>query len=161
MSNVKMLIDAMKENLEQAAFLIYKENSDQLVHAKILDSLVKLSNLEALMMSNTNDETADEIKKVSRRLQLWAKRPHQINAIILNNFLKIKRSGISVITETMLKNSIDENSNFDSNFAQMKIISQKNHGKIFEVKGEIVTIWSPVKNAVDEYETLVFGITKT
>ena len=50
---------------------------------------------------------------------------------------------------------------FESNFAQMKIIAEKNHGKIFEQYGENISLWSPVTDAVREYENVVFGSKQT
>ena len=42
---------------------------------------------------------------------------------------------------------------FKSNFAQMKNFGEKNHGKVFELNGQIVTLWNPVKdNVIFEYK---------
>ncbi|MBM95272.1 MAG: hypothetical protein CMI09_05430 [Oceanospirillaceae bacterium] len=99
----------------------------------------------------------NEVEKVNRRLRLWAKRQNQINSRILNAFLKLKRSGLTVITESDLRGEFLEEKSFDSNFLQMKIIAEKNHGKVFDQYGEIISIWRPVADGVNEYESIVFG----
>jgi hypothetical protein len=39
----------------------------------------------------------------------------------------------------------------------MKAIAERNHGKVFEVTGQFVDVWEPVKEFVKEYERTVFG----
>ncbi len=46
---------------------------------------------------------------------------------------------------------------FYRNFPQMKTISPKNHGKVFDVQHGIVKIWEPVCHIVQEYENTVFS----
>ena len=38
----------------------------------------------------------------------------------------------------------------------MKIIAEKNHGKVFEQFGGNITLWKPVVTGVREYEKTVF-----
>ncbi len=141
--------------------MVRKGDSEKKAHSEIVQSLIMLAELkDALLkpiMPDTHEKTAvQEVKKVGRRLKLWAKRPSQINTKILNAFLKLKRSGVTVITENDLKNELPEESFFDSNFAQMKIIAEKNHGKIFEHYGDNIHIWEPVASDIREYEKVVF-----
>jgi len=63
-----------------------------------------------------------------------------------------------LITESDTDNHLGENSWFSTNFDQMKSISDKNHGKIFEVNGQHVTVWPPVETAVREYEELLKNV---
>ncbi len=105
---------------------------------------------------NEDNIINNEVKKVTRRLKLWAKRPNQINTKILIAYLKLKRAGQKNITENSINKELNLNSNFESNFAQMKIISEKNHGKIFELYGDKVSIWEPVLNAVNAFEHEIF-----
>ena len=37
-------------------------------------------------------------------------------------------------------------------FARMKNISDKNHGKVFDVIADVVSIWKPVASAVNEFD---------
>lgn len=44
---------------------------------------------------------------------------------------------------------------FISNFNQMKIISYKNHGKVFTEENGIITLWHPVADyIVNEYKKI-------
>ena len=153
-------LSKLKKKLESAAFLVSKTGAEKEAYSKIIQCLVLLSELEPsdeninTMTSTKND--SDEINKVSRRLKLWAKRPNQINSKILNAFLKLERSGIPVITENTLKNELLEEKSFESNFAQMKIIAEKNHGKVFDQYGENIVLWPPITSNIREYEKVVF-----
>ncbi len=153
-------LSELKKKLESAAFLVSKTGSEKEAHSKIIQCLVLLSELKPnheipdTMTSTKNN--SDEINKVGRRLKLWAKRPNQINSKILNAFLKLERSGISIITENNLKNELLEEKSFASNFAQMKIIAEKNHGKVFDQYGENIVLWPPVISDIREYEKVVF-----
>ena len=161
MKNFSSKLSQLKQKLESAAFLVSKEGAAKEAHTEIVQSLVILSEIASVDFNqNTsvslNESDTQEINKVSRRLKLWAKRPTQINSKILNAFLKLERSGVSVITENDLKNELPEEGSFESNFAQMKIIAEKNHGKVFEQYGEKIVLWSPVVSNIREYEKVVF-----
>ena len=43
-------------------------------------------------------------------------------------------------------------STFESNFNQMKIIAERNHGKIFEETNGYIEIWEHVRLLVSKYE---------
>jgi hypothetical protein len=100
--------------------------------------------------------TVNEVNRVAGRLTLWANNTHQINARILNAYLALKRSGASLITVGMLQAKYGE-ANFNTNFVQMRNIAANNHGKIFELNGELVEIWQPVRHLVDEYERAILS----
>ena len=57
--------------------------------------------------------------------------------------------------EADIKDKLGQNTWFSSNFAQMKSISDKNHGKVFHQIGKIIEIWEPVAQAVNAYESNV------
>jgi len=156
MSNLKLL--QLKENLELTAFLVSKEGSEKEAHSKIIQCLILISELEESMSKETNSKTTfDEVNKVHSRLKLWAKRQHQANAKILNAFIELKKAGVKPVTEKILENKVPKEINFTSHFAQMKIIAQKNHGKVFDQYGENIEIWKPVASHINEYEKVVFG----
>ncbi len=162
MSDLEAKLSDLKDYLEAAAFLVSKGGKEKEAHAEIVKGLVVLSDLEETMFfpkkeADSMMKDSEEATKVCRRLKLWAKRQSQINSRILNAYLTLERSGTNVITENDLKNVLSENASFDSNFAQMKIIAEKNHGKIFELYGEKVTLWSPVVSYIREYENIVFN----
>ncbi|MGX5203443.1 hypothetical protein [Aliikangiella sp. IMCC44632] len=149
----------LKKHLEKAAFLIGKEDQKQAVHSEILQALYLVSDMESKMNSIENEQSIAkekfEVEKVDRRLSLWAKRSSQVNTRILKAYLRLKRAGQRVISEEDLKREVND-PKFDSNFAQMKIIADKNHGKIFEQYGAKVTIWPPVQELVNKFENDVF-----
>lgn len=99
----------------------------------------------------------DEINKVQRKLPNWATRQHQINAKILTLYLRLQDEGNTNITEEILMEKYNNQSEFHRNFPQMKIISPKNHGKVFEVQNGIIEIWEPVQDFVNEYRRVVFN----
>lgn len=161
MIDISSKLRQLKENLESAAFLVGKGDSEKQVHSEIIQSLILVSEIDATIASPAvaqpfAENDSHEIKKVQRRLKLWSRRPNQINSKILNAYLKLKRSGADIVTEQMLKSELPDESSFDSNFAQMKIIAEKNHGKIFDLHGEQVTLWPPIAQDVAEYEQVVF-----
>jgi len=164
METVIFKLSELKNKLESVAFLVSKEGAAKEAHAELIQGLIIVSELESIYETPKDlsspivptKRDSVEINKVSRRLKLWAKRPNQINSKILNAFLKLERSGVSVITENNLKNELSEEKSFESNFAQMKIIAEKNHGKVFDQYGENIVLWPPVVSNVREYEKVVF-----
>lgn len=174
MKNIAPKISQLRKHLESTAFLVSRGHAEKEAHSEIVRSLVILSEIEtALLEPETRIETAaysaparvltsinsdkEEVKKVSRRLRLWAKRQYQINSRILNAFLKLQSSGQTTITENDIKRELPDESSFESNFAQMKNFGEKNHGKVFDQYGENIAIWEPVLSDVREYERVVFG----
>jgi hypothetical protein len=81
-----------------------------------------------------------------------------INRAFTQNYLQaqLERSGLIPITETDLINELPNEKSFASNFVQMKIIAEKNHGKVFEQCGDAITLWKPVLSSIREYEKNVF-----
>jgi hypothetical protein len=165
MENIEAKLSHIKNKLESAAFLVTQEGSAKEAHKEIVRSLVILSDIESglalpEMAGSSRKANVDEINKVGRRLKLWAKRPHQINSKILTAFLRLERSGASVIKESDLRNALPEESSFESNFTQMRIVAEKNYGKVFEQYGEKVTLWEPVISDIRKFERIVFEETE-
>ena len=166
MYKIEPKLDSLKEHLESAAFLVSRGEAEKEAHSEIVRSLIIVSELKSMMSEQSFEPLhkpvsrrptdIEEVRKVNRRLKLWAGRQYQINSKILNAFLKLKRSGLTTVTETDLRNALPEERSFDSNFAQMKIIAPNNHGKVFEQYGDNISIWDPVVRAVNEYENIVF-----
>jgi hypothetical protein len=160
MNNIESKLSQLKNKLESTAFLVSTNVGAKQIHSEIVQSLVLLSELETLYLSNGKkdsvfDSDSKEINKVNRKLKKWAKSPNQINSKILNAFLRLERSGVSVITESGLK-EISDVSTFENNFIQMKVIAENNHCKVFEQYGDEVTLWKPIIPYVREYEKVVF-----
>ena len=161
MDQITQKICALREQLESAAFLVAQPTEYRAAHKEIVKALISLAELHIAYERTTSSKSSsvsnvEEINKVKRRLKLWAKRPHQINARILTAYLKLERQGVSPITEKALNNAIGGEPTISSNLLQMRISAEKNHGKVFDQNGEKVTLWPPVESAIREYEKLVF-----
>lgn len=170
------IIAKLKDNLESVAFLVSKGESEREAHAKIIDSLVILSQIENHIKelghrnplsdqavaypqshpqnvktnsNNKNSETDIEIKKVRRRLPRWFKNPSQYNSTILFSFLELSAQ-YPQVTVQMLRNKCHLMNDFDGNYNQMKNFGEKNHGKVFEENDGYVTLWEPVKEYILE-----------
>lgn len=164
-------IEALKSHLHKAAFLVARPDGAEAAHREILRCLVVVEGIERNRERNSPDkpgglndgprpssapEERAEIAKVERRLRLWARRPAQINAQILRAFLQARRDGVTPISEKAIRERTPDPTSFETNFAQMKIIAPKNHGKVFAQIGNEVTIWEPVQDFVQEFEQSVF-----
>ena len=172
MKKISFQFSELKDNLESVAFLVSKGNSEKEAHAKIVQSLVLLSQIESEVndllktkgfnqTNHSHTEQKDstipmnnnsydiEIKKVKRRVPRWFKNPSQYNSTILNCFLELSEQN-SQITLQMLRNKCHVMNDFDGNYNQMKNFGEKNHGKVFEESNGIITLWEPVKEFILE-----------
>jgi len=155
------VLDLLRSELEEVAFMVVDEASRKDIHSKLINCLVILeqvrNGMDPIETSSNANETK-EVNKVNRRLRMWAKpeRQDQYNSKILNAYLELVRSGRQKITEQELLTTAGGEPWFLPNFNQMKAISDRNHGKVFEVNGQYVSIWPPVRSAVKEYEKQVF-----
>lgn len=140
----------IKDDLEEASFLINKSGEEKKVHKLIMSALMKLAKNEDITQEKPISEVS-EINKVARRLKLWTKKPDQMNTRILTAYLKLE-SKEGKVTEQRLKQEISEDSSFDSNFTQMRIIADRNHGKVFSINNGEVKIWEPIKQYVDTFK---------
>jgi len=174
------LLSELKDTLKKAAFQVVNKAEPQETHALLVEALVIVSRLEhrehepsppraadeatvssvavaASGCGNLSLAEVNEVKKVRNRLRLWSRRPQQINARILTAFLNLRRSGMTHISEQSLRSELPSDLPFYSNYAQMKIIADRNHGKVFETDGDQVSIWAPVEADVREFERQTFG----
>ena len=94
-----------------------------------------------------------QIKKVRRNVPKWFHlKPTQINSQILLNFLEIYSDNNIVKIET-LKQKCSHLKTFQTNFSKMIDFTEKNNGKVFNVEGNKIYLWSPVKDFIlSEYE---------
>lgn len=86
-----------------------------------------------------------EIEKVKRKLPRW-KDSGQVNDRILKTYLTLYIKNQTVSLLELEKKCKDLS--FNKNFPQMKNISRKNHGKVFDVINGFVYLWEPIKNDV-------------
>lgn len=162
MTDLAAKLAQLRDQIESAAFLVSKGGLEKQAHSELVHALITLVEIENIcslgkLRSTSFEKCAKEAGKVRSRLKLWARpdRQDQINVRILNAFLRLEKSGVSVISENDLKRELPNVDSFDSNFAQMKAISEKNHGKIFEQDGAAIAIWEPVLSYVREYEQAI------
>jgi hypothetical protein len=113
-----------------------------------IDSFSKTS--KEVFKQNSNkiykSDIENEILRVQRRIPRWFKNRTQYNSRILYSFLELYFNN-DTVTVDMIKTKANIDT-FDQNFSQMKTIAPQNHGKIFEVVGENVELWEPVKEIV-------------
>src|SRR5690606_25555963 len=96
------------------------------------------------LISNQKEK---EIDKIYRKLPKWFKNPDFICSRILIIFLELEKK-YGTVKYDLLADYCSGIKTFKSNFAQMKNFGEKNHGKVFELNGQIVTLWNPVKDNV-------------
>lgn len=166
-SLVKRLKDLAK-NITLSIPKLEITGDDGRLHAQSIDLLMGLTELEGkLPQHKTSDITAHlmgtkisasnvelEAKKVKARLPRWGNNANQINSRILSLFLRLSKRGTPV-TVNELKNAYGNDGEFDKNFAQMKMISERNHGKVFEVSDGVVEIWPKVIEYVEGFSKQV------
>lgn len=160
MDTLTAQLDQLQDRLENAAFLASQGNARE-AHSEIFRCTAALSEIRrmcSLLAAGTKasgSETVEadpqdaEVRKVRTRLRLWATRQDQFNSRILNAYLSLEKLG--AVTETALRRECS-GFNFDSNFAQMKSIADRNHGKVFDHRGDVVTLWPPIEPYVQEYK---------
>ncbi len=92
-----------------------------------------------------SNQESDEVQKVHRKVPRWLNNPSQYNYKILTTFMTLSNKNTTPISVSLLeKHSNIEDNKFTSHFNQMKIISEKNHAKVFdEMYGE-VNLWEPI-----------------
>ena len=102
---------------------------------------------------NNNSKSA-EVQKVHRKVPRWLNNPSQYNYKILTAFMTLSNNNTTPISISLLeKHSNIEGNKFTSHFNQMKVISERNHAKVFdEVYGE-VKLWEPIADfIIDLYQ---------
>lgn len=167
-------ISELKSKTESLISDINQLDVESHISERALDVLLKVVELEQRYKQslNTSDshpeqlnsvsEGSDnaEIKKVKKKLLSWAnvKKQGQINTRILNLYLELVTSKGKEITVDEFREAYQNDVEFLRNYPQMKIISPKNHCKVFDEKDKIVHIWRPVKSYVDEYKKTVLSL---
>ena len=97
---------------------------------------------------NNNSESS-EIQKVHRKVPRWLKNPSQYNYKILTAFMTISNNNTTPISISLLeKHSNIEDNKFTSHFNQMKIISERNHAKVFDEAYGEVKLWKPIASFI-------------
>ena len=101
-----------------------------------------------------HNQKSNEVQKVYRKVPRWLKNPSQYNYKILTAYMTLSNNNATPISISLLEkhSNIDDNK-FTSHFNQMKIISERNHAKVFDETYGEVTLWKPVADfIVDLYK---------
>jgi len=128
-----------------------KKTLDQFTN---IQEIIKIndSNFNSTDEINTNEIQNDiqiEIEKVRRRVPRWLNKPNQTNSKILvkvMEYLNFKDS----VSFSLIEQQCESIEKFRGNFNSMANFGAGNHGKVFEKNGDILTLWSPVKDFVKE-----------
>lgn len=101
-----------------------------------------------------NNQESDEVQKVHRKVPRWLNNPSQYNYKILTTYMQLSNNNSIPISLSLLeKNSNIEDNKFTSHFNQMKIISERNHAKVFDEAYGEVKLWEPIANfVIDLYQ---------
>jgi hypothetical protein len=146
------------EKILNDAKLSYKESvliDNEILEEKLLSIigntklLINKKEEKGLNMKNNQPNQHDEIKKVEKRILGWLRNPNQYNSKILNTFMRLSNNNEHGISVSLLEKHSDiVDGKFITNYNQMKIIAERNHGKVFEeVHGE-VRLWEPVADFI-------------
>lgn len=159
------ILNRILENSKQAykkSILLENEELEDLLFTILTDSKKllddeehqKLKVKESSFQERTEDE---EIKRVKKKIPSWLSKPNQYNHKILVAYLKLSNSNANTVSLIDLEreSGLENSHKFNSNFNQMKIISYKNHGKVFTEGNGVVTLWDPVAEfIVNEYKKI-------
>ena len=106
--------------------------------------------------SSSNPYYGKAINKISK----WANKPNNINYKIIRAFLQLSTEAEYVTYEALVQRCSDEENHpdvfvptFSSNFAQMKLDSEKSYGKVFITEeNNILTLWDHIKGEINMYK---------
>jgi hypothetical protein len=145
--------------LEDAKFA-YKE-SVKIENDILEDHLLSIiGNAQSILNKNTtlkeninskenNNSEFSEVQKVHRKVPRWLKNPSQYNYKILTTFMSLSNNNTIPISISLLeKHSNIEDNKFTSHYNQMKIISERNHAKVFDDAYGEVKLWEPTADFI-------------
>jgi hypothetical protein len=148
------------EKILEDAKVAYKESvkiENNTLEAHLLSII---GNAQSILNKNTvlkqnikskenNNSESSEIQKVHRKVPRWLKNPSQYNYKILTTFMSLSKNNATPISTSLLEkhSNIDDNK-FTSHFNQMKIISERNHAKVFDDAYGEVKLWEPIADFI-------------
>ena len=158
---IKLIMEDAKTAYRQSIIIDDKLIEDKVLsiitNAKlILNELENTKSNHIQEFNNNKEETeANEINKVKRKVPLWLNKPNQYNYKILSAFMKLSNNNQNPISVSLLErhSNTKDSKKFYSNYNQMKIISERNHAKVFHEENGQVSLWEPVKKfIIDQYK---------
>jgi hypothetical protein len=104
---------------------------------------------EHINSKEKNNSELSEVQKVHRKVPRWLNNPSQYNYKILTTFMALSNNNTTPISISLLeKHSNIEDNKFTSHFNQMKIISERNHAKVFDEAYGEVKLWEPIASFI-------------
>lgn len=95
----------------------------------------------------------EEYNKVHRKIPQWFRKTSQINSQILIGYLELTNGHNLPVSTIELGKHCANVRTFTENLNQMKIITDKNHAKVFDEENGTLTLWEPVACFIlDEYK---------
>lgn len=155
-------INKILENSKQAykkSILLGNEELEDLLFSIMTDSKKLLDEVENKKIIKSSSPTIErteeeEIKRVKRKIPSWFSKPEQYNHKILVAYLKLsnKNQNPVALNDLEQQSGFSDKHKFRTNFNQMKILSYKNHGKVFTEINGVVSLWEPLAEfIVEEY----------
>ena len=143
----KLIEDKLLSIISDSKYLIDILENNQ------IKNITKVRNI----MNTNNRSESEEVKRIHRRVPLWLNRPHQYNHKILVTYMMFSNNNETPISLSLLEkhSKIEDSGQFYSNYNQMKIISNKNHGKVFTEENGNVRLWKPVSEfIINEFQKI-------
>lgn len=123
---------------------------------KTMFEVSDITNTKTNKKSDSDKEMA-QIHKVRSKLPRWLKKKTGYGYRFMNAYIVLWKEDKEITVELLFKKFLDlypdtTPSRMKANFAQLKDYGEKNHGKLFEVENNRVTIWSKVSEILNGYE---------
>lgn len=106
------------------------------------------TNLQQYNRDSFDTYIQKEVDKVTSRLPKWFNNTWQYNSQVLYAYLRLYEPSVGYVSYNDLRKEANIGNAFTTNYNQMKIIAEKNHGKVFEQVGDKVYLWENVKDLV-------------
>ena len=142
--------DACEKFAKEVVEMALKNIEINITNTVDLTKYEKLEDWFSFETEVTNsDSEYNEIKKVKIKVPRWLNNPNQINTRILIKAMETLSIKESMSFNALVKQCVNID-NFRKNFDAMANFGTKIHGKVFEKNGDILTLWTPVKDFVRE-----------
>ena len=140
------------------------EAVDKCIRGYIAKTFEKISQeINPKISAEKNKEEKDYYGKAIQRIPVWALKPNQYNHKIIKAYFKAMDIDGEATLSRMESLCSDKGHSelyvptFKNNYAQMKLDAAKTHGKVFEDDGNVVWLWSEVKDIVLQYKTSFYS----
>ena len=141
------ILEDAKSSYKEAVLL-----DNEILEEKLLSIITNaklLLNKEKTYQPSFEIDENEEVAKIKRRVPKWINNPNQYNSKILNSYMILSNNNkFPVVVSTLQKHSGLSSDIFYKNYNQMKIIAQRNHGKVFEESNGSVILWQNVSDYI-------------